>query len=1062
MEELNQIISNYIRTLTSDYRTALLTGNSTPELSFRPALDSFLSHLSQYINTNAVRIFEPRTQGKYGRPDWLFYHKTSMGIFGYVEAKGLDPNNQIDRTSYQAQVQRYLNLGNPVILTDGVDFAFYYPDGSNEIISIIKKPISWDDTDIVNNDIFSRFREFFKEEGYRTISEKQLVSEISSRAKLLCSEIEEILSLEIDEAENEAEKNTIVALKNLWDLASTNHDKALKDNHTFAGFIAQILSFGLLYAHRFINGKRNSPKEKYEQLHAFWLGNKYNAQNIKLSPFKHLVKALSDELESKFSKLGIWYDNTRRLLACVRLSERQVRYPNFHELYEAFLKEYDGKTRSDFGAWYTPMCLADYISRFVKNILPTLSVGSKPLQHAIKIIDPCCGTGTFIEAVLKNINLRPGSQIIGFEILPVPYALANYRISVLDFSDDIDIEIVLTNTLSDSTFKPVKIEGGSTDIISTIFRNEQKRALALTRPPITIILGNPPCSDAVNISNEGAVIAGLMNDFKPDIRTNRSNSQKQLANEVSKFLRWCLYKAEQSKPSIFALILPASFANNISYKYARKFLSSKVDRLWVLEFDQDNRAGHNSENLFNTLQGRLLLVGALSLSQSLIPSIQYKNIQSLSRTDKEAFFKGKISLSNWCEIELDDNYTFRPVARTDEEMYSKFWYLASTEKPAIFERHCSGLKLAPTHLLVHSDKGQLVRRSKYIADLSHTYTEIKERWYKGQAKPPLESKLAPNVRMALSASSRNILNYSFRPFLTMQLVMDDALMDEIRSTPGGGMRVRPEVQAAYKNNNVFGFAVAPAPSEISPHLEKFTSFCWYLPDNDLATRGNSHIFCNRFPEYKKKSNWNPDIHRNINNALLECLASQYNQEMKDLENEIVFYSYAVLNTPQYLHDFEGKLYSTAGEWPAIPIASDYTLFKEMSRIGYDMANLEKNNSHEIEFSESIFIEYQASTEIIISSYQISDNSISCLDENGNQTLLITAPSEILSFKASGYDVVREWLKYHSYAYFRKTCSSAEILDLMTTLNKVRIFIDLAASANSIFHKIISNQLIEPN
>jgi hypothetical protein len=75
---------------------------------------------------------------------------------------------------------------------------------------------------------WTMFRDFFKEEGYRTISEKQLVAELSARAKHLCADLESILSLEEDEAENKTERDTIVSLKNLWDIAKKNHDKELE------------------------------------------------------------------------------------------------------------------------------------------------------------------------------------------------------------------------------------------------------------------------------------------------------------------------------------------------------------------------------------------------------------------------------------------------------------------------------------------------------------------------------------------------------------------------------------------------------------------------------------------------------------------------------------------------------------------------------------------------------------------------------------------------------------------------------------------------------------------
>ena len=466
MEQLNIILKDYLTRLGNDYKTAIATGNATPELSFRPALDDFLVQMSGFINSKIERIFEPRQQGKYGRPDWLFSNKDTMGIYGYVEAKGFNPDVTLNPADYENQVKRYLYLGNPVILTDGVDFIKYNSDGSSVLRSICTKPIKWEDVEI-NTDLLPLFREFFKEEGFRTVGEKQLVAELSGRAKHLCEDLEGILELEEDEAENEIERNTIVALKHLWDVASKSHDKSLEDNHTFAGFVAQILAFGLLYAHRFVNEKDITPAHKYQKLQVFWNSPNFQAQAVRLQPFKTLVDALSAELNSPFSKIGIWYDNARRWLSCVRLSNQQVSTPDFHTLYESFLETYDGKTKSDFGAWYTPMCLAEYTARMLNKVLPSVLPGESTDDRTIKVIDPCCGTGTFIEAALNNLKLLEGSKVIGFEILPVPYALSNYRISMLDLDDSYDIEVVLANTLSDCTFKQTRIEGGATDAVST-------------------------------------------------------------------------------------------------------------------------------------------------------------------------------------------------------------------------------------------------------------------------------------------------------------------------------------------------------------------------------------------------------------------------------------------------------------------------------------------------------------------------------------------------------------------------------------------------------------------
>lgn len=1059
MEQLNNIISEYIANLSNDYQTAVITGSATPELSFRPALDGFFVNAMKIFGKDIQRIFEPRTQGKYGRPDWMFSNAKTMGIYGYVEAKEFNPNAILNPKDYESQVKRYLFLGNPVILTDGIDFILFRPSGETEKVSICSKPIAWENIQI-NTDILTMFKDFFKEEGYRTISEKQLVAELSVRAKHLCADLENILSLEEDEAENKTERDTIVSLKHLWDIASKNHDKSLEDNHTFAGFVAQILSFALLYAHRFVNEKDILPAKKYDKLQSFWTSTAYKRDALRLSPFKMLLDALSDELKSPFSKLGIWYDNTRHLLSCVRLSDQQVTSPNYHELYEAFLKEYDGKTRNDFGAWYTPMCLAEYAVNFVSHILPSVLPGEDVEGKAIKIIDPCCGTGTFIEAVVNKLTLHEDSQIIGFEILPVPYALSNYRISMLKKAENCDIEIVLTNTLSDSTFKPIRMEGGSSDTVSMFFRNEQKKALKLSKPPITVIIGNPPCSDSADISNEGKKIAELMSDFRPSNRNGRRNDQKQLVNEMTKFLRWCLFKAEQSRPSVFALVLPSTFANNISFLTARKFITECVSEMWVLEFDIDNRAGHQAENLFNTLQGRLLLVGTMKKANTSF-IIHYKSIVGMSFKEKTNFFSSPVDDYGWVDVKLDKNYIFKPTGSVDERLYSQFWHIASETEPAIFERHCSGLKLAPTHLLVHFNRGQLKRRNKFIADDTHSYEEIKDRWYKGQTKPPAQRKLTHEVKSCLANRDMKIVDYSYRPFLTASLALDNTLMDALRKTEGGGMRERPEVQAAYENDSVFGFVAAPAPADIATKIKKFSSFSWYLPDNDLVSRGNSHIFCNKFPYYKKSQrNWDKEVKININLSLLNKMTKLYDVPIGELVDEIVFYAYAVLNSDLYLQAFEGKLYSTAGEWPSIPITQNKSLFKKMTKIGREMAGIEKKD-YQSEQALAVFDNDVLNREIVIHSFSLSDDNIIIRDVEGNEITSNQIPKNILHFESSGYEVVREWMKYHSFSYYRKACSKEDFEDLFNLLGRIQDFLNDIKKTDVIINDILNDKLIIP-
>jgi hypothetical protein len=1052
-----QIVEQYFKELRKEFSVGTSTGEATNELSYRMSLDGLFKKVAERIDKNIDMIHEPKNQGNLGRPDWRFHNSESMGIYGYVEAKGLDQKKRIKISDYEKQVERYLVLENPVILTDGIDFILFTHDGQKEVFSLCSKPIDWDNTEF-NLDVEVLFKNFFKKVGYRRVTENQLVNEVAKRAKGLTEELLELLELDNDEGETKAERTTIKLLKELKSTAEASHDKSLVDDKVFAGFIAQILSFGLLYAHRVVDKAAKNPKDKYRKIHDFWFSVLEKEYSDKLIPFKTLVNELKSELDSELSRLGIWYDDLRRLLAHIQLKDEQIEQPDFHELYETFLSVYDPETRFDYGAYYTPRSLAFYtvnlVKAIIKKTLPNLKL--ETTEH--KVIDPCCGTGTFIEAMLESFNLRSNSSIIGFEILPAPYALAHYRITMLREEYPDNIKIILTNTLSDNLFEEVQI-GESDNGMTALLLQEQKLAYKLANPPLTIIVGNPPSSDSsFQVANEGEMIKVMMDDFRPDIsqRKGRQNIQKQLTNEFAKFLRWTIDRAEKSIPSVFALILPSGFVKYNSYKFARKYLSEKVSDLWILEFDTDNRTGAEASNIFNTLQGRLVLVGVLKSEVSEDIKISYKNICNLNRQQKHNFFNADVSLDDWIAItQLDENYSFKPTSDYDAEMYSRFWALTAENDEGIFLRHCSSLKLAPTHLLVHSSEGQLKRRSKFIAKPENNYATIKETWYSGQQKPPPAAKINDAVRKQLenAVNAKNVFKYSYRPFLESYVLIDENLFDELGKTKGGGMRDRPEIRAAYSNKNVFGFAVAPAPEDLGISLHKFSSFCWNVPDNDLSTRGNAHIFCNYFPEYKRKRNWNSTVKTNINATLLSALSKQFGIGEDKLINPLTFYCYAILSSNCYLEQFKGKLYNVAGEWAGIPITTDKDLFITVAEFGKQLAEIEASD-FKIKTAKADL------TELEYHKTKIETNSISFLDENGN--LLIEyndLDEDVLNFEVSGYNVVWNWLKLHSYPYYRKPLEEDEINEFHMLLSKIRLYIDTIAELDKSVEEILDGNLL---
>lgn len=102
-------IRSYLKHLQQEYQSAKRSGQHTAELSYRPVLDGLLHGLARDFQPNGhiEIVLEPRSQGRVGRPDWRIHDGISLGIYGYVEAKGLT-EGALDLTPYQQQIDRYL------------------------------------------------------------------------------------------------------------------------------------------------------------------------------------------------------------------------------------------------------------------------------------------------------------------------------------------------------------------------------------------------------------------------------------------------------------------------------------------------------------------------------------------------------------------------------------------------------------------------------------------------------------------------------------------------------------------------------------------------------------------------------------------------------------------------------------------------------------------------------------------------------------------------------------------------------------------------------------------
>ena len=85
-------------------------------------------------------------------------------------------------------------------------------------------------------------------------------------------------------------------------------------------------------------------------------------------------------------------------------------FKNFDEgqavqyFYEPFLEAFDPEVRRQLGVWYTPSEIVAYMVERVDRVLrQDLDIPDGLADRRVVVLDPCCGTGSYLVQVLRRI-----------------------------------------------------------------------------------------------------------------------------------------------------------------------------------------------------------------------------------------------------------------------------------------------------------------------------------------------------------------------------------------------------------------------------------------------------------------------------------------------------------------------------------------------------------------------------------------------------------------------------------------------------------------------------------
>lgn len=311
----------------------------------------------------------------------------------------------------------------------------------------------------------------------------------------------------------------------------------------------------------------------------------------------------------------------RGIAAWVNSTTPADRWLRLSSLWDTYLQTV-GRRRT-LGSWQTPHGVADYQALQVASALRDLGyVGLH--DSAVTVIDPCCGTGVYLESVVRQAISDGGSaeafnspthspgypRLLGTDISSTAIAAAHIRIS----NSGARPALYMTDTLATGasghfvTMFDTGHGSGANPIVAaarTDYEEMQQWASrdATDRDPIIAVIGNPPYLRA-GLNRERYQSMGWWRDVLERWRVGSGGQGGGVMDLFAAFWAWALMLCSQRHPSFDTRVKSASgpvgvvsFITNRSliegrtFSTMRAFILAMNGKIEVTDFGPGSRAG---------------------------------------------------------------------------------------------------------------------------------------------------------------------------------------------------------------------------------------------------------------------------------------------------------------------------------------------------------------------------------------------------------------------------------------------------------------------------------------
>jgi hypothetical protein len=476
--------------------------------------------------------------------------------------------------------------------------------------------------------------------------------------------------------------------------------------------------------------------------------------------------------------------------------------------YEPFLEAFDPKLRKQFGVWYTPAEIVQYMVSRVDTVLrEELKIADGLADSSVFVLDPCCGTGSYLVEVLKHIyqtlkskgtdallasDLKQAAlkRVFGFEILPAPFVVSHMQLGLLLQNLGVPLSetpyervgVYLTNALTGwEPLDPEKEKAFQAMLTGfpQLLAEQADARKVKQKVPILVILGNPPYDAFAGTATTKAERDSIA-PYKKELREKWGIKKYNLDELYVRFFRMAERRiAEQTGRGVVCLISNFSYLTEPSFVVMRERFLGEFDRLWFDNMNGDSREtgkrtpdGKPDPSVFSTeynkagiRKGTAVTILARRTEHEGKPEVRYRQFWGTNkRSDLLDSLKVPDINSDYQLLQpvLENRYSFRPSkVSVDYLAWPRIIDICGDER-------YQGLSEDRRKALIDIKVDELARRMKRYYD-----KEISWKALKALGSPLIESYVdfdAETIRSKALKTEQfyagRILKYFMRPFDT--------------------------------------------------------------------------------------------------------------------------------------------------------------------------------------------------------------------------------------------------------------------------------------------------------